>query len=411
MRENISDEILYKILGTELTDSDMINSKVEEAYAVIRKQSLKIPQNKAFRRRTTRVLIGIGSAAAVLLLSFTFCIMNPVMASEIPILGSLFAKVADFFPFGRIPEENTAILYQGEADSPYRMADGDITVTLTEEYASNQAFYIGIRIENVQEFPEMAAYVESGTQWMDVRTKEAYSFRPEPIMTRRRIEGKFEDAHTFIGIMRIDYSEFLEGEQSGYEALPDSFDMTLEIMQIIATLKNSTRPEGMKSEEEIAKMSDEQLSEYWNSLPKEWVGFPNRYQHWYCDGKWMFEVAVAQTDETARRMEVHEINEAGLGLESIELSSVEMTLHMIENATESLITVAFDADGNQIGYGGSDEVYVIAGHDISTLSVYMCRYEDWEEAMLLMENPENGKGFQELIKERALFGTVVCTAE
>lgn len=35
-------------------------------------------------------MIGLGSTAAVLALTFTFCVMNPVMAKEIPVLGGIF---------------------------------------------------------------------------------------------------------------------------------------------------------------------------------------------------------------------------------------------------------------------------------------------------------------------------------
>lgn len=404
MKQQFSDEKLYDILGAELTNSDMINSKIEEAYVIIRKQS-KTNQ----KRKKSKVFIGFGSAAAVLLLSVTFCVMNPVMAEELPIVGSLFAKLADIFPFGRIPDKNTALLYDGKADSPYQSCDGGVTVTLTQEYASNQAFYIGIRIENEKEFPDMAAYVKNGVQWLDIRTKETYSFWTEPIKTRRRIEGKFEDTHTFIGIMRIDYSEISIDEQFREDMIPDSFDMTLELTQIIGTLKNPTRPEGMKSEAELMRMNDEERADYQNSLPREWVGFPNQYQHWYAEGTWSFAVPVAKQDEEAKLIVLHEINEAGYGIESIELSSVEMTLHVVRDTEEAVIALAFDADGREIEYGGSGGVYVLAGHDISTISIYICRFEDWEQVQIAMENAENNKDMQEMTAACALFETVVDT--
>ena len=37
-------------------------------------------------------MIGLGSMAAALVLTFTFCAMNPVMAKEIPVLGGLDRK-------------------------------------------------------------------------------------------------------------------------------------------------------------------------------------------------------------------------------------------------------------------------------------------------------------------------------
>ncbi|MCM1387457.1 MAG: DUF4179 domain-containing protein [Bacillus sp. (in: Bacteria)] len=464
MKQNIADDILYEILGTELTDSDIIDSKIEQAYAIIRKQDKETAGKRARAHKKTKFFIGLGSVAAVILLSFTFCVMNPVMASELPIVGSLFAKVADVFRFGEIPEEKAETLYkeeaeilqeekmkvsnQEEADSvktesieaesnqPYQVTQGDITVTLEEEYVSNQAIFIGIRIENTQEFPEMAAFVESGTQWLDVRTKEDYPFRPEQIMTRRRIEGKFEDAHTFIGIMRIDYSEISvddsryhkaieEADEKGeeypeinnltrnewfdYYEIPDSFDMTLEITQIIGTLKNTTRPEGMKSEEELASMSDEEFAAYRSSLPKEWVGYPNVYQHWIQDGSFRFTIPITQTDSVAKVISVNEVNEAGFGIESIEISTMELTLNTIEKTTEAMWTVVFDADGEEIKFGGDNDVYVTAGHDISTISVYICRFDDWEEAKTERENTGDVENFRKRIEACALFGTKIDT--
>lgn len=450
MQQNISDRKLYEILGADLSDSDMIDSKMEEAYAIIRKQSRKKRARKGIGRGRRKALFGLSSAAAILVLAFAFCVMNPVLASEIPILGSLFAKVADVFRFGEIPEEKSETLYEGdkngessdgdtpgvtleETESPYRVTAEGITVTLEEQYISNQAIFVGIRIENEEEFPEMAAYVESGTQWLDVRTEEKYSFRPEPIMTRRKIEGKFEDAHTFIGIMRIDFSNIAvddskyaqaidEADAKGeeypeinhltwdewmdYYAIPDPFEMKLEIRQIIGTLNNPTRPEGMKSDEELSKMTDEEVVEYRNSLPREWVGYPNVYQHWYQDGSWRFELTLTQTDETAETITVNESNEAGLGIESIELSAVEMTVNTIEKTTEAMATVVFDADGMEIPYEG-DNAYAISGHDISTISVYICRFDDWDKAMTAYEEPTNDKSFQELIERCALFETKV----
>ncbi|MCM1040591.1 MAG: hypothetical protein NC434_14835 [Ruminococcus sp.] len=466
MKQNISDEILYEVLGTKLTDNDIIDSKIEQAYAIIRKQNKKAAGKRARAHKKTKFFIGFGSVAAVILLSFTFCVMNPVMASELPIVGSLFAKVADVFRFGEIPEKETETLYQEEAEilqeedakvssqeeadgvetenmetessRPYQVTQGNITVTLEEEYVSNQAIFIGVRIENTQEFPEMAAFVESGTQWLDVRTKEDYPFRPEQIMTRRRIEGKFEDAHTFIGVLRLDYSEISvddsrynkaidEAEEKGeeypeinnltrdewfdYYEIPDSYEITLEITQIIGTLKNPTRPEGMKSEEEIRAMSEEEFSEYMLSLPKEWVRYPNVYQHWIQDGSFRFTIPITQTDSVAKVIYVNEVNEAGLGVESIEISTMELRVNTIEKTLEPLWPVVFDANGEEIEYSGANNVFVKEGHDISTISVYICGFEEYGDAESEKVITGDTENFRKQIEACALFGTQIDTTK
>lgn len=428
MHRDKADKILYDVLGAELEESDIIDAKIDEAYKIIRARKRSSIWRKAW--------ITCGSTAAVLCLTFLFCVMNPVMAREIPILGTIFAKVADVFPFGNLPEEESSVLYE-EENSLYQVKDEGLTVTLEQEYVSNQALFIGVRIESEEPIPELVAYVENGGQFLALRTKETYSFRPEDsITTRRKLEGKFEDDHTFIGIMRIDYSELsldsrrydkavdeadAKGEEypeftdewADYYDIPTQFEMEFEITQIIGTLKNPVRPEGMKSEEELAQMSDEEIVQYRNSLPKEWIGFPNKYQHWYQDGEWNFKAPIVQQDEASRIIAINEVDEKGVGIESIELSAVEMTLNSVNGTDELLVTMVFDADGEEIRLAPNmdGEVYAITGHDISTLYIYLCDFNESSDMRSVYERPENDKSFQELIEECAVFCTVVDVEE
>lgn len=452
MQKNLSEKILYDTLGMELEDSEIIDARMEETYALIR------GKRPCRSRVWKRVMVSLGSMAAVLCLMVIFCAMNPVLAKEIPILGSIFAKVSDVFTFGKIPEDETVALYsdgspeEGTAPSRqsdttedisashnekdknvYQKTDGDITVTLEQAYVSNQAIFVSVRVENEKAFPELAAFVDSGAQFLTLRTQENYSFRPEdPITTRRMVEGKLEDEHTFIGVMRIEFSElgvdlrryeqaveradaagteypeYTEEWEDSYE-VPASFDMTLNIEQIIGTLEHPTRPEGMKSDEELAQMTDAELGQYRNSLPREWVGFPNKYQHWYAEGMWDFAMPLAQRDEAARVIEVRKKNEDGIGIENIELSSVEMTVHLTSESQEQNVwEVIFDADGREIRLAHNTRgAHTITGHDISTVHIYLCSFEDESDMRAAYERDGNDKSFQELIKECAVFDTIV----
>lgn len=505
MKHNISDRDLKEILGAGLADNDVIDAKIEEAYSIIRenakskgkgnntengqrekREAEQANQNYARRRNTgikktsrkksdkrhagrqdgmigKRIAIGFSSAAAVVVCMFAFCVMNPVMAREIPFLGSLFEKVADVFPYGRLPEEDTTVLYaesetngtstetEGKNDTGkraeddgeqsgfgedvlYRKTDGDITITLTEEYASNQAIFIGVRIENKQEFPEMESYADgSGTQFMQAWTKESYSFRPDQVQSARSIQGKFEDAHTFLGIMRIDYSDidineslYLEaceeaeakGEElpsvdsetwdmyfSRYE-IPASFDMELEFTKLKGYLAEPVRPDYLKSDEELSQMTDEEWEAYMNALPKDWMD----YQYWKAEGSWAYQLPIIQKDEEARVVTINETNEDGIGFESLEISSVEMTLNTIEPGDASTIAVALDADGRQLE-SGSQNFYElsIADHDISTVYLYICDYDEYMDEFkgYGLSTNANDDDYQSILEERALFKTVV----
>lgn len=455
MRKYYSDDELREVLGTYLEDSDNIDRRIEETYGMIRNMG-KRSNKKTAGHKDSRRRIGVSFAglAAALVLMFTFCVMNPVMAKEIPLLGGLFGKVADIFSFGKLPEEETTELYtlKGEdlpgADKEagektlYQKEDGGITLTLTEEYASNQAVYVGIRVENEEEFPQMMEMMDK-TQVLRLKTRERYSFRKndaEALVAERDVEGKFEDAHTFIGIMRIDYSE-IDVDDSKYQAalremeaqgkelpltdenyfdymeryeIPESFTMGLDITQIIGYLAEPEKPESTKSTEELERMTDEEWWAYMQSLPAEYDQFPNRYEHWWQDGLWSFDLTVAKKDGNARTISVNETNADGIGLESLELSSVEMTLHVIEPAGRMVFAVALDAEGNRLE-NGSTNAYELAieGHDVSRVYVYVCDYEEYMDELKGYGVPgdQNGKSFKEVLEERALFKTVVDTVK
>lgn len=444
---------LKRVLGAKLGPSKVIDAKMEEVYRVIRSGEAKQTNRKNPMMR--RVLMGIGSVAAVFVLMVTFCVMNPVMASEIPILGGIFSKLSDLFSFGELPEEDTVILYQEDESVPmdqgaeetgenaasanvYQETSGDITITLTEEYATNQAVYIGVNVRNAQEFPDMAVF-ENGTGTMQVETQECYSFRPDVVHSWRAIEGKYTDAHTFEGILRIDYSAInkdstkyeqasKEAEANGEELsltienyaqyieeyeIPETFTMKLELSNIVGELAEHLPVEGAKSGEEQARMTDEEWEAYMKSLPREYYQYPNKYEHWWQEGSWSYDLTIAQKDKASRVIEVNQTNEAGIGLEKIELSSVEMTLNII-NGSELTMAVALDADGNMIENGSTNAYELaIAGHDISKVYIYICDYYEYMNEIRRYRTPANnlGKSFQEVLEERALFKTVVETGE
>lgn len=453
MQKHFSEEELKKVLGAYLEDNDLIDRKIEETYMMVRNAG-KRSGRRTKGHGSPRKKIGITFAgiAAALVLSFTFCVMNPVMAKEIPVLGGLFAKVADIFAFGKLPAEETTELYTvkgedipgtgAEVSEPYRKSDNGITLTLTEEYASNQAVYVGIRVENREGFPQMMENVDQ-TQVLRLKTREKYSFRKndaEAIVSERTVEGKFEDANTFIGIMRIDYSE-IDTDDSKYRAvlqemeaqgkelpltdenyfdcmekyeIPETFAMDLDITQIVGYLADPGRPEGMKSKEELERMTDEEWEAYMQTLPAEYSQFPNRYENWWKDGSWNFNLTIAQKDGNARTIMVQETNADGIGLESLEISSVEMTMHVAEPAGRMVFAVALDADGNKLE-NGSGNAYELAtaGHDISRVYVYICDYAEYMDEIKGYGVPGNhsDKSFKEVLEERALFQTVVDTAK
>lgn len=445
MQQNFSEKDLRRILGAELGTSEIMERRLDGAYERIRSAKTRPAR---YERYLHRSLIAAASVAAVFLLMITFCVMNPVLASEVPVLGGFFSKLSDIFSFGQIPQEETTILFAQDgtavigdggdqaADAQYQKTSNGVTVTLTEQYATNQAIFIGICIETEQEVPPLAVFTD-GSQILHLQTTETYSFRPDALVADRMVEGRWEDAHTFIGIMRIDYSQ-IDVDESKYAAalreagekgeslpltdenmwqylelydVPESFTMGLEIVNIIGALEERTFPEGMKSSEELAAMTEEEWAAYMKTLPAEYSQFPNRYEEWWQEGSWGYELHIVQKDSASRVIEIDETNDDGIGIKSIELSAVEMTLNTIEPT--DTIAVALDADGNRIENGGTYFYELsIEGHDISTIYIYICdetEYLDELKGYAYPENNDTGKTFQEILEEHALFRTTVRT--
>ena len=358
-----------------------------------------------------KIWITLGSMVAVICVTFTFCVMNPVLASEIPILGSIFSKVADLYPFGKIPEENTVELALAE---DFISTDGGITISVTEEYASNQACYIGMKVESEQAFPEIAATVDGGQQFIKARTVENYTFCPEERSNRRYIEGKFVDEHTFLGIIRIDYDEIRRYmEQSGTSKsdadILESFKVALRITEIASTLKDAELPEEYRiSDEEYEQMTEEEQTAYLDSIPKAWYGF--EYESWHQAGTWEFTLPISETDENVRTIVVNQYNDDGIGVDNIEISSMEMNVSTAIPEEASLFAVAFDANGRRIAYkNGSNEgsTLLIDGYEISTVTVYICDISKYRE----LSEKYSGRMLQEMIEKEAKFKTIVIIEE
>lgn len=463
MNQNVFEQELTNILGSNLEESQIIDDKMKAAYDKIRqmKGTGKKSRKKGRAGLIRRITVGISTVAAAIVVAFTFCAVNPALAEKIPFIGDLFTRVQDVFPFGQVPEEESTSLYSGavlesggqnqgdnteavsgqEEESLYRQKVGDLTITLTDVYASNQAIFVGMCVENEQEFPELVTYGDEGYQTLQIRTVEKYSFRDDEMTNLRDIQGKFEDAHTFIGVMRIDYSEINVDTRRYDEALrkaeanneplpvvdmetrddwfdeyviPENFQMELQIGEVIGYLAEPSKPEGMKSGKEMAQMSEEEFADYINSLPVEWTGFPNQYENWFAEGNWEYALTVEQSTSQVKTITINEVNEEGIGMESIELSPVEMTLNPIEPADHLVFAIALDKNGEKLDIGSSNcDELAIAGHDISTVYIYIFDYDEYMDDIkgYFFGKDTEGKSVREILEERALFKTTVNTEQ
>ena len=151
-----------------MTNSPLIDRKIEEAYGIIRERS-----EKKKRQSRKRKFVQTGAAAAAIVVAIGFCAANPVLAKELPLIGSVIERVQELLGFQEIPTEEIVTLVptgQGkynagereeagdnnigatgiqstetsvEATEPaqYQVSDQGYTITLTDYYATNQAIF------------------------------------------------------------------------------------------------------------------------------------------------------------------------------------------------------------------------------------------------------------------------------
>ena len=159
-----SEQKLRAVLGRDLAPSPKVDAALREAYILLdgRKQPVR-------PKRPLRRLAASLCAAAVLLGGGTaFCITNPVIAAQIPLIGRIFASVEqDISHPGDYSSRAEPLAVSGSDGAAYVRESGDLTVTFSEAYYDSMALYLSVRIESAEGFPPDFILTENleGYQW------------------------------------------------------------------------------------------------------------------------------------------------------------------------------------------------------------------------------------------------------
>ena len=440
MKKTYSDEDLRDILSASI-QNETVDGRIANTLGSIRRD---VHRDSEKRRKSDtgwkKVIYSAGTVAAAIFIALCVCVANPSLAANIPVLENIFAKVQDVFRFGRLPEEETTKLYNekmtdiqseeketvektvGTADSEhekgdyiYRDQSQGITITFTEYYASNQAIFFGVCIENDEKFPEFATMGDADYQLIQVNTREEYSFRDTEVGGFRDIEGRLEDAYTFVGVMRVAYDS-INVDSSKYDAACDEAEKNGEDLPEI----NATNRDYYLDYYEVPKEFEMQmqitcLRGYCPDIIEEETG--SKYTvvngtKFMVRGEWNYPaVQIQKSDRDVRTIQIEEVNEEGIGVEKIEISPVELTLHIVEPAERSLYGVVLDKNGEMLITGSSNaNELTTAGRDISIVSVYVCDYIEYMDEIKGYELEDDEK-FRSMLEERALFKTKVITTD
>lgn len=403
------------------------------------------------RKRTGRLkkaAVGCTAAAAAMAVFLGACYQNPVWASNLPLIGHIFERMEGKLSYGEnykdyaepLTPETTENGEDGGQDTPaegvFTKTVNGTTVTMSESYCSGSALYLSMLIESREPFKDTRTD-ESGQPAIRVLTTENYSFNPQEQRDMVYLEGEFLDENTYTGVMRIDLNmrntdtTELEKKQAQAEAdgeeflidadvlkqystkteIPEQFTLNLDISQIVGDLAEPDVFDTGYTTEELEAMSEEEWNEAVTKAEREggWNSFPNSHENWWMDGSWQFELDIAADHSKVQTAEVNQMNEDGAGIASVVKTPFELTVNELyddELKKGDYFPVIMDANGNamEVISGSVCNTVPVKNHDVSTVYVYLC---DYDEYMDELKGHRQEEGYKALIDERAAFAAEV----
>ncbi len=331
-------------------------------------QELKQQQKKSKKK----IWIKAGSVAAAFAVVFCMLLANPVFASNIPIIGGIFAKISNVSHYKGDYEKNATQLEEEE----YTQTSNGITIKISEVYYNNLALYLGVEINNKEGFPaeftrrnNMKDYYSTACDCLGVTVNTAVEGDSFLIPSPWIIEGKYsDDMKTFEGIIRVDLSH-VKG------TIPDQFQYDFNITRI-----------------------------------------GNRETRQMYQGEWNYKLDVQLDTSKNEEFNIHESNENGIGIDKITLTPYEVTASMILPEGSNLVDyflVICDANGDLMETQGSSEVYSTYGRDISTMYIFVCddlQYlDEWKGYYYSTDYQVNkqNKTFAQYLQDKAWYSTAI----
>ena len=178
-------------------------------------------KNKS-KNKVRKLTTAIASVAAVLALSTGILMANPVLASNLPIIGKIFERLEDKVTYSGDFKDNADILTSepeitgtdmGEsANSNYVVENNGVKLTASEIYCDGYSIFLTAEIEvaNGGLSDMMADYASRSTDGAKVSTMytkgqwEAPTAGVSGKLMNDHFEGEVVDDKTFVGILKAD---------------------------------------------------------------------------------------------------------------------------------------------------------------------------------------------------------------
>lgn len=309
-----------------------------------------------------RFLYRIAALIGIIILSGSLVISN---TSVLPVLAeksSFFKKI-----FEKVQSESQ---YSGDYDKNAVQTDGitsetteDLRFEFSEVVCTSQSMTYSIQITSPKGFPEEAMKKstnesDSEGKWMYLVGTQSADFLKDTIEEENTydmpfIKGHYEDEHTFIGTMRVDFNLYpFDGNE-----IPEHFIWSLKINSIL--------------------------------YPNVETGGMEKL---LTDGDLKFELYVDRQNLGEKIVKVNKVSPSGWKITDISLTPYEMIVNEEYNEAntqkgyeqaDSIREIWTDADGrilhNKVGS------FMIEGYNMSNVTVYYMPTPDEDSNMIIME--------------------------
>ena len=308
-----------------------------------------------------RFLYRIAALIGIIILSGSLVILN---ASALPVLAeksSFFKKI-----FEKVQGESQ---YSGDYDKNAVQTDGitsetteDLRLEFSEVVCTSQSMTYSIQITSQKGFPEEAMKKstnesDSEGKWMYLVGTQSADFlkdtieeNPDNIVS---IKGHYEDEHTFIGTMRVDFNRYpFDGNE-----IPEHFIWSLKINSIL--------------------------------YPNDETGVMEKL---LTDGDLKFELYVDRQNLGEKSVKVNKVSPSGWKITDITLTPYEMIVNEEYDEAntqkgyeqpDSIREIWTDADGrilhNKVGS------FMIEGYNMSNVTVYYMPTPDEDSNTMILE--------------------------
>lgn len=338
-----------------LIPEEQLNRVVAESMDEIYKGCKK---KKSYQRFLYRIAALIG----IIILSGSLVILN---ASVLPVLAeksSFFKKI-----FEKVQSESQ---YGGDYDKNAVQTDGitsetteDLRFEFSEVVCTSQSMTYSIQITSQKGFPEEAMKEstnesDSEGKWMYLVGTQSADFLKDTIEEENpdnivSIKGHYEDEHTFIGTMRVDFNYYpFDGNE-----IPEHFIWSLKINSIL--------------------------------YPNVETGVMEKL---LTDGDLKFELYVDRQNLGEKIVKVNKVSPSGWKITDISLTPYEMIVNEEYNEAntqkgyeqpDSIREIWTDADGrilhNKVGS------FMIEGYNMSNVTVYYMSTPDEDSNTIILE--------------------------